>query len=205
MSTHELNRERPWLAWLLIALGVWGLLASSGWFSGLGPLPAVLLFAGVGGLLLRRGMHGGGWGWTFAAFPLFGLALASVAPWGLDGFAFLGSIGLGFAYLYRSDRARWWAVIPAGVLWSLALTALLDTRGFAVGSSGAVLMFGLALTFYLLTRLPERAQAWGVYPAAALAVLGVVSLTTAAGWLLPLVLIGVGIGLLWQRQRGFSS
>jgi hypothetical protein len=204
MRSDEMNRGRSWLAWLLIALGGWGLLASLGWFNGLGPLPALLLFAGVGAVLLRQGAATGRWGWTFAAFPLFGLAVASVAPWGLDGPAFLGSIGLAFAYLYRLDHTRWWAVIPAGVLWSLALTALLDTRGLAAGSSGAALMFGMALTFYLLTRLPEHRQGWGAYPAVALAVLGVVSLTTAAGWLLPLVLIGVGVGLLVQRKQAGS-
>jgi hypothetical protein len=186
---------------LLIALGVWGVLQSLGWFSGLGGLPAVLLFGGLAFLLFRVGTSRGEWGWSFAAFPLIGLALASIAPAGLNGFVFLGSIGVGFAYVYRLNPRSWWAVIPAGVLWSLALTSVLDGRGMAAGSSGAVLMFGLALTFYLLTRLPRSPQPWGIYPAVALLALGVVSLTTAATWLLPLALIGVGVGLLLQRGR----
>jgi hypothetical protein len=186
---------------LLIALGVWGVAQSFGWLSGLGGLPAVLLFGTLAFLLVRVGTSRGEWGWTFAAFPLIGLALASIVPSGLDGFAFLGSIGVGFAYVYRLNPGRWWAVIPAGVLWSLALTALLDARGMGAPSSGAVLMFGLALTFFLLTRLPQRPQAWGIFPAIVLLVLGVVSLTTAASWLLPLALIGIGVGLLLQRSR----
>lgn len=202
MSTREsTGAQRVWVAWLFIGLGLWGLIASLGWFSGLGAIPPVILFGGVAFLLFRQGARSGEWGWSFAAFPLVGLALAALAPRGLDGFAFLASIGVGFAFVYRLDATRWWAVIPAGVLWSLALTALLDARGMAAGSSGAVLMFGLAITFYLLTRLPRLPQAWGVVPAAVLAVLGVVSIATAAAWLLPLALIGVGIGLLLQRGR----
>ena len=45
----------------------------------------------------------------------------------------LAGIGIGFLLIYLIERQNWWAIIPAGVLFTLALVAGLDefTQGLA--------------------------------------------------------------------------
>src|SRR5436853_4226616 len=68
-------------------------------------------------------------------------------PWG--GALFLGGIGLGFGAVYLTGRERWWALIPGGVLLTLALVAGLSETIAGV-DLGWVFFLGLALTFGLL-------------------------------------------------------
>ena len=63
---------------------------------------------------------------------------------------------------------------------------------------GLFVLLGLAATFFALTRLRVEPQGWAIFPAGALALLAVVSATTAGGWLFPLVFIAAGVYLLWR-------
>jgi hypothetical protein len=85
------------------------------------------------------------------------------------------------------------------VLLSLALTALVEGSTSA-GTSGAVFLGGMALTFFALTRLPLRPQPWGIFPAAALGLLAILSLTAAMSWLIPAGLILAGVVLLLTQR-----
>jgi hypothetical protein len=197
-SSGSSDRPRVLGAIALIVVGVLGLLSSIGVLDGLGGLFGLVLFGGLAVLALGQGRRTGQFLWRAAALPLAGLAIASVTSSHVGGAAFLGSIGLAFGLAWREDERRWWALIPAGTLLALALTAYLD--GFRVGAavSGSVFLLGLAATFFALTRLRVEPQGWAVFPAAGLAVLAVFSASAVGGWLLPIGFIAVGVWLLWR-------
>jgi hypothetical protein len=202
-----IDRRRLVPGLILIGIGVLGLFGTLGWFGGLGGLPGAVLFGAAAYFAHLQGRQTGSRFWRLAVFPLAGLAIASIAPDALGGFAFLGSIGLAFALVYREDADQWWAVIPAGALFSLAVTALVDGMTRNAGAGGAVFLFGLAATFFVLTRLPRHAQGWAIFPAAVLAVLAVVALTTSGGWIVPVLLIAAGAWMLFRPDsaRGVAS
>ncbi|MFH1524836.1 MAG: hypothetical protein ABIF04_07700, partial [Chloroflexota bacterium] len=87
--------------------------------------------------------------------------------WG--GLAFLGSIGAGFWAIYLSDRSRWWAIIPGGVLVTLGFTSVM-TDVFGLFDSGGVFFVGLGITFILVAILAK--MKWAYIPAAVLLLLG---------------------------------
>ncbi|MFU8888305.1 MAG: hypothetical protein ACNA8N_06885 [Trueperaceae bacterium] len=202
-----IDRRRLVPGLILIGIGVLGLFGTLGWLGGLGGLPGLVLFGAAAYFAHLQARQTGSRFWRLAVYPLAGLAIASIAPEPLGGFAFLGSIGLAFALVYREDANQWWAVIPAGTLFSLAVTALVDGTTRNAGAGGAVFLFGLAATFFVLTRLPRHAQGWAIFPAAALAVLAVVALTTSGGWIVPVLLIAAGAWMLLRPDgaRGVAS
>ena len=71
-----------------------------------------------------------------------------------SGAIFLGGIGLSFVLVYLMQKRNWWAVIPAGVLTTLALVTLVSEWGFF--DAGAVFFLGLAATFALLAHFANR-------------------------------------------------
>ena len=164
-----------------------------------------MLFGSAAYFAHRYGHQSGSRRWQLATYPLAGLAIAAIAPGSLGGFAFLGSIGLVFALVYREDPDQWWAVIPAGALFSLAATALVDGTSRSGGAGGSVFLLGLAATFFVLTRLPRHAQGWAVFPAAVLAVLAVLGPLTGGSWAVPVLLIAIGAWLLLRPDRVGAS
>lgn len=191
------SRNNLWIGVLLIAIGALALAGNLGWLANLGSLPGFVLFAAIAAVTFSRRRDGFGWWIATAVFT--GLALATVLPNPWDGFAFLGSLGSAFVLTYRDNQERWWALIPGGVLLTLALTALIE-GSTAAGTAGSVFFGGMALTFFALTRLPLRPQPWGIFPAAALALLAVVALTSAMSLLIPAGLIVAGVVLLLTRR-----
>ncbi len=126
------------------------------------------------------------------------LAPQSAGPWGAT--FFLGGIGLSFLLIYLNDREFWWAIIPAGTLFTVALVAGLSSvlEGVAVGG---VLFLGLALTFaaLYLVRTPEGRMKWALIPAAILLVIGLGVLAFSESllkYLWPLALIVAGAYIL---------
>lgn len=137
------------------------------------------------------------------------IALEQFAPeaeetWG--GALFLGGIGLAFWVVYFTKREHWWAVIPGGVLLTLALVTGLSSvfKGIEIGG---VFFLGLGLTFGLLSLLPtpEGRMKWALIPAGVLLVMGLV-ITAAAtaifNYLWPAALILAGLALLLRRAKG---
>ena len=200
LDLDKIDRRRLVPGLILIGIGILGLFSTLGWFGGLGGLAGAVLFGAGAYFAHLQARQTGARAWRLAVYPLAGLAIAAIAPGSLGGFAFLGSLGLAFALVYREDADQWWAVIPAGALLSLAATALVDgmARG---GAGGSVFLFGLASTFFVLSRLPRHAQGWAIYPAAVLALLAVVALTSGGGWTVPLLLIAVGGWLLLRPDE----
>jgi hypothetical protein len=180
----------------LIVVGVLFLIGGGGLFGWLGKL----LWAGVLGVLAylsyQEGQRTGKNLYRLIAIPLAALALVSLFPGATGGALFLAAMGLAFAFVWRRDRSRWWAIIPAGALGTLALIPMLGPAQAHIGS--VVFFLGLGATFFALTRLRDHAQPWAVYPAIALAVLALLSISGGASWLVPLFLVAIGLVLLYR-------
>ena len=193
---------------LLIIAGLVFLLHNMGFFFNIGPLFAMMLFAGGGLVFLYTFLSDLTHRW-WAAIPgatLMGLAATifvdSYAPrflGDLGGPIFLASIGFGFMLVYLADLTKWWAIIPAGVLSTLAVVAGFDElriRGF---DTGGIFFLGLGATFLLvafLTGQRGERQSWALIPAAVLILMGFLIGTSWIGYmeyLWPIALIVVGL------------
>lgn len=112
------------------------------------------------------------------------------------GSVFLGFIALGFLVVYLLQTTQWWPIIPAGVLFTLAVVAGLP--GGDLG--GAVFFLGVGATFALLGLHPMgKKDKWPWIPAGICLVLGVLILGlsgaligTIAGWVWALAFLLVG-------------
>jgi len=101
---------------------------------------------------------------------------------GWSGAIILFAIGLSFWLIYINNNSNWWAIIPGGVLWSLAgLTLVPDETWFKAG----LFFLGLAVTFLLVYVLPkpEGRMKWALYPAGALALVGLLASAGADNWM----------------------
>jgi hypothetical protein len=186
---------------LIIAGG----LALLGNFGILGGVPEIFFsaaMAAIGAYLVRYHLMNRGHFWaSIVGFSLFGLALAAISGnWA--GFYFLGLIGGGFATTYMMNHKHWWAVIPAGVLWTLSLMVLADNL-FPRWDAGALLFAGFAATFGYLFAY-ERKH-WAVYPAVALLIVGLLTLSSTGGWVFPGLLIAGGIYLVNRQKKEVTS
>ena len=119
------------------------------------------------------------------------------------GTIFLGCIGLAFWLVYLRRREHWWAIIPGGVLVTLALVAGL---GSYLRGTEVIFFLGLAATFTLVGILPGAGHdtRWAFIPAGILAVLGIALLAPfmdIAGRIWPLLLVAGGIYLLIKNWK----
>lgn len=117
------------------------------------------------------------WWAAIPGFVLLGLAAAAVTTqlwpesagdW--PGSLFFLFISAGFAAVFLRVRANWWALIPCGVMLTLALVVALPPA-MDGSPAAAVLFLGLAATFAALALTPDRMR-WPLIPAAGLAILG---------------------------------
>jgi hypothetical protein len=188
---------------ILIAIGAMALLGNIGI---LGDMPTTIFALGMGAAgvyLIRAFFKNHKQIWTsIVGFTFLGLALASITG-AMSGFYFLGMIGLGFAMIYRLEHKQWWAVIPGGVLLTLALMAGSEVI-FPRWDAGPLFFLGLAATFgYLYVNARKK---WAVYPALALLVVALLGVTFTGGWILPILLIGAGLYALNRKsQASFQS
>ncbi|MEJ5201959.1 MAG: hypothetical protein WHV66_06955 [Anaerolineales bacterium] len=207
--------------WRLILGGVLLVLGSIGLLQALNVLPAhggfyAVLFGtlfAVAGLAFLSILFGDRSKW-WAAIPgiiLVGLSgmlwMGYLAP-GLSarygGAFFLACIGLSFVVVYFLDRSNWWAIIPAGVMFTLvAITALENISGL---ESGGLIFFGLALTFALLGIVPVEGgrMRWPWYPALILLVMGIIisfSIGSILNYVWPLILILIGLMMVFRTLR----
>lgn len=162
--------------------------------------------------------------WWWAAIPAGALLGAAAAPiMELDPLGsgqwtevpFLAALSLGFWAVYLKDHRRWWAVIPGGVLLTLAVvTGATDAVGATI--AGAIFLFGLSATFVLVAVLPTGASRhrWAWIAAGVLAAVGFVVLLQSAQLLVvlayawPIAVIAAGAFLLliaWRRRRAIAD
>ena len=130
---------------------------------------------------------------------LFGAAFPSLSDT-IGGALVLGGIGTGFGLIYLTNRNFWWALIPAGVLGSLAISSALD----AVMNTEGLFLVGLGLTFILLAQLPKHDLKWGYIPGGILTVIGILNTAALDGIfniLWPLALIGAGGYVIYKNFK----
>jgi hypothetical protein len=114
---------------------------------------------------------------------------------------FLLSLGLGFLIVYLTTQTQqWWAILPTGVLISLAIALVVEPL-LAEDAFAGLFLMGLALTFALLYFLPnsQGQMSWALIPATALAVISVMVFSTTtsyAGLIWPILLILFGVYIL---------
>jgi hypothetical protein len=130
------------------------------------------------------------------------LGILIFLPVGLDDFGgliFLGGIGLSFWVTYATaPRERWWALIPAGVLTTLAVVTVAAER-FGEFQTAGFFFFGLSITFLLVALL--AGMRWAYWPALALGVMGVLGLASLfqiANYVWAVALMGIGGFLLFR-------
>ncbi len=199
---------------LLVVGGILFLLQNLGFFR-FGDLFWGLLLA-FGGLFFMVWFFQERQNW-WALIP--GMALVSVAlTIGLDvinpdladeigGAIVLGGIGLSFWIIYFLERGNWWAIIPGGVLITLASMVSLESVFTGDGTVG-VFFLGMGLTFALVALLPHDGQqgnlSWAWIPSGILLVMGLFFLAAAGelmAYIWPVALIVVGAGMMLRSLR----
>ncbi len=192
------------LALLLIGGGLLLLLAQSGFLLFLPAFVRLLLILVVGVAVWRGSAN---YLKLWQRLALLGLLVIFALP-GLGDAAGVFVLGLpaaAFAWSYLRDPRRWWALLPAGVLGSLALVTLFETT-FPGWDAAPIFFLGLAATFSYLYLRPfaQGGQRWAIYPAIGMVVLTVLSNDPSGdgpNWLSPIVLIAVGLSLLWWWRK----
>jgi hypothetical protein len=125
------------------------------------------------------------------------------------GTVLLGGIGLSFLIVYLIRRANWWAIIPGGVLVTLAIVAGLE--GNNPGAlTGAIFFAGLGLTFILVALLPNKGgrMTWAWIPGGillALAILVLAGIESMINYIWPVVLVAAGLYFLWRSLSSRKS
>lgn len=124
------------------------------------------------------------------------------------GAAATGFIALAFVLVYLHNTRHWWALLPGGVMGANSLVLTIGAF-FPRWDVGPLFMLALAGTFTTLYLLPaERGgQRWARFPAIATILITLVMNDPrgqSPGWLVPLLLVGSGAGILWwfRRQQG---
>lgn len=170
-----MNLKTSWrllLGGLLVLVGIAALLDTLGIFPFGGLLWGTLF--GLGGLafILYLLQNREAWWAIIPGVVLIGLSIiiliSSIFPnfeGDIGGFILFACISLAFWVVYSMNHNFWWAIIPGGVLASLAITILVDN--FTTIDGGSVFLLGIALTFVLLTILPglEGNRQWPLIPA----------------------------------------
>jgi hypothetical protein len=196
---------------VLIAAGVVFLLSNIGiftlnWEMVVGPLMA------LGGLvfLVVFITNTDEWWALIPGFILIGIGINTfMGQWRgpldgkFSGAIFLAFVGLPFFLIYIFHQRHWWAIIPGGVLLTLAgLNLVVDKPAL----EGGLFFLGLALTFGLVYVLPKPAGKlkWALYPAGILLLLGIIVLlgvTNISGYIWPLALLIGGGYVLYRAIR----
>ena len=195
---------------ILIGAGALFLLENMGLFHGGISLLWIIILGGAGTTLLYTYANNRNHWWalipgtTLLAITL-NIALDLVAPGlasVLGGGIILGGIGLSFWLIFLTNRHFWWAIIPAGVLTSLAAVAVLEE----FINTGGLFLVGLGLTFILIAVLPgyENRLKWGYIPGGILILIGVLTMPMLSGIfniLWPLALIGAGGYVIYKNFK----
>ena len=208
--------DRSSLIWglLLVALGLLFLLQSFGIANAVGGAVFWVLFAAGGVAFLYVFLRDRERWW--AVIPGMGLlglalliALGSVAPrleGLLGGPIFLGALGASFLVVYSVRPRFWWAIIPGGVLLSVAVVAFLDQVNVPF-DTGAIVLIGMGATFLALTLV--RAESgrlwWAAIPGCVLTLIGVLILGESVAimsYLWPALLILAGAFFVLRSVRG---
>ena len=210
------KKSRTVLGGLIILVGVLALMVNIGilgdWEELLGGL--LLLLGGLFFLNLYHQDRSKWWpllpGAVLAVLGI-GVIFNSYVPHASDmlGAAFLYTIFAVFAFVFTRDRSGWWAVIPAGVCFTLGTVVLVDTFHWLNSDlNGVVFFLGLGLTFYYLWSLRQNVENvdWAIWPAGVLLGLALLVYINEVNWIrddfiFPLLIIVVGVIIIISGTR----
>jgi hypothetical protein len=121
----------------------------------------------------------------------------------IGGALFLAAMGISFWIVYFLNRTFWWAIIPGGVMITLAVVAASD-QFFTGMETGGLFFLGLGLTFALVAWVPTPAGRlrWALIPAGVMTLMGIlISFASSSSFRLvwPVVLILAGLYLFFRR------
>jgi hypothetical protein len=127
----------------------------------------------------------------------------------LVGAGFLWACTIAFGYIFSRNKQHWWAVIPAGICFTLGSVVLISGFDLLDNDFEAVVFFlGLGLTFVFLwsQRGDGIATDWAMIPAVVMIALALMIYIENVRWLdweiaLPVLLIGVGLFLVTRKSR----
>lgn len=182
----RLNEAVGWGIFLLLA-GIFLLLKNLNVFQTWGDLAWAGLFAVAGlGFLIWFFTATQHWWRAIPAFTLLGIGGEMLLTWrsvelgGWTPSLVLFGMALGFWAILIVRQEHWWALVPAGVLTTVAVLFGLWNRLDPTGRL-VVLQVGIGLMFLLLyvIRYDEHDARWAAVPAGALLLLGVVTLIEA--------------------------
>jgi hypothetical protein len=158
------------------------------------------------------------WWALIPGFVLLGLGAligldALLPSWGDDigGTLFLASVSLPFWIIYLRFRGDfWWALIPAGVMLTVALIAGVEAFVPGMDLGGTLLFFGMGLTFFLIGVIstPAGQMRWAYIPAAILTLMGFIVLAIefeSGAVFAASALILVGVYQIYRALRPASS
>ncbi len=136
------------------------------------------------------------------AFVLAGMmaALFRLAPLGLIQALVIAAVFLAaalfFAHYFIRDDSRWWALLPAGLFFTLAVMRLLDGLAWIRPElQSVVFCSGVSLTLYCLwhTHRTRIQFVWARFLAFITAVAAVTLFTLTTGWIDTRVIVAVGL------------
>jgi hypothetical protein len=129
----------------------------------------------------------------------------------LIGAAFMYTIFAVFAFIFTRDRGSWWAIIPAGICFTLGTVVLIDSFNLLDSElNGGIFFLGMGLTFlYLWSMRGDVANvSWAIWPAGILLALALMIYVKDADWLRDdfifpfiIILIGVMIIVIGVRKK----
>ena len=194
-----------------IVVGGLFLLQSLGVVSGVLPLLWGLIFAASGLIFLYFfWINREHWWALIPGFTLLGLGaligLSEYGPKGLENLAaaiFMGSIGLSFWLIYFLNREHWWAIIPGGVLLSVAVIAGLEEVVANDDVAASIIFLGLASTFGAIAILPTPygRMKWAWIPASIFFVISLILFSVAVSgfqYVWPAGIIVIGLVILYR-------
>lgn len=212
----RLSETVSWGIFLLLA-GVFLLLTNLNVFGTWGRLAWAALYTLTGlGFLIWFFIGRQHWWRAIPAFTLLGIGAAMLLAWlnielgGWSPSLILFGMALSFWAILIARKEHWWALVPAGVLTTVAVLFGLWPRLDVAGRT-AVLLIGIGLTFLLLyiIRYDEHDARWAAVPTGALLLLGMIMLVEAFSapalvqdwWPIVLVVAGAVLIILGLTRR----
>jgi hypothetical protein len=104
------------------------------------------------------------------------------------GAIFMGTLAAGFLAIFAFHPDNWWAVIPGGVLLTIAVVSVAG-QVLSGAQTGAIMMLGMAATFAALALIetPQGRMRWPLIPAGVLLAIGLLIMLQTLAWLLWLI------------------
>ena len=198
------DKRLKWLAYSLLGLGVLIIVINSGMLSALPAFSWLILLLIAGASFWVGGLRQLPLWVRIVGFSGIGV-LAIVTSGRFSASAALSFPAMAFLMIYITNPKRWWAIIPGGVLASVALLVTFESL-FRHWDTTPILFLGFAATFSYLYLLPKKrgGKRWALYPAILFIILTVLVNDPSGqleGWFLPLVLIGSGALVLWWWRQ----